>query len=234
MTSTVFLPGHVFTAPDGVRGFDTAETVTPKAAAAMRAHGYRFCVRYVRRDKPHASALSASEAKSVLGNGIGLMLVQYVESETSWNPTAPKGKTNGGIAASEAAELGMPWGVTLWCDLEGVALDTPARKVIDYCNGWHLAVASAGYVPGLYVGYHAGLNATQLYRSLRFSHYWSAYNLNADQAPAVRGVQMKQARRKQGDAVPAAGIDFQTDTIRADALGGRPTLLALEGWPELP
>ena len=50
----------------------------------------------------------------------------------------------------------------------------------------------------------------------------------------MRGVQMKQARRKQPDAVPAAGIDFQVDTIRADALGGRPTLLALEGWPELP
>lgn len=228
------LPGHVFTAPDGVRGFDTAETVTPKSAAAMRAHGYRFCVRYVRRDKPHASALSASEAKSLLGNGIGLMLVQYVESEASWNPTATKGTTNGRVAGAEAAKLGVPWGVTIWCDLEGVAPRTASSKVIDYCNNWHLAVASAGYVPGLYVGYHAGLNATQLYRALRFSHYWSAYNLNADQAPAVRGVQMKQAQRRQQDSVSSAGFDFQVDTVRADALGGRPTLLALEGWPELP
>jgi hypothetical protein len=230
----VSLFGHVFTAPDGVRGFDTAEIVAPKAAAAMRGHGYRFCVRYVRRDKPHASALSASEAKSLLGNGIGLMLVQYVESETSWNPTATKGTTNGRIAGAEAAKLGVPWGVTVWCDLEGVASRTASSKVIDYCNNWHLAVASAGYVPGLYVGYHAGLNATQLYRALRFSHYWSAYNLNTDQAPAVRGVQMRQAQRKQRDSVPSAGFDFQVDTIRADALGGRPTLLALEGWPELP
>jgi hypothetical protein len=230
----VSLSGHVFTAPDGVRGFDTAEIVAPKAAAAMRGHGYRFCVRYVRRDKPHASALSASEAKSLLGNGIGLMLVQYVESETAWNPTATKGTTNGRIAGAEAAKLGVPWGVTVWCDLEGVASRTASSKVIDYCNNWHLAVASAGYVPGLYVGYHAGLNATQLYRALRFSHYWSAYNLNTDQAPAVRGVQMRQAQRKQRDSVPSAGFDFQVDTIRADALGGRPTLLALEGWPELP
>jgi hypothetical protein len=230
----VSLPGHVFTAPDGVRGFDTAETVTPRAAAAMRAHGYRFCVRYDRRDKPHASALSASEAKSLLSNGIGLMLVQYVESETSWNPTSIKGTANGRTAGAEAAKLGVPWGVTLWCDLEGVARRTASSKVIDYCNNWHIAVARAGYVPGLYVGYHAGLNATQLYRALRFSHYWSAYNLNADQVPAVRGVQMRQAQRRQTDSVPAAGIDFQVDTVRADALGGRPTLLALEGWPELP
>jgi hypothetical protein len=230
----VSLPGHVFTAPDGVRGFDTAETVSPRVAAAMRAKGYRFCVRYVRRDKPHASSLSASEARSLLSNGIGLMLVQYVESETSWNPTATKGTVNGRTAGAEAAKLGVPWGVTLWCDLEGVARRTASSRVIDYCNNWHLAVARAGYLPGLYVGYHAGLNAAQLYRSLRFSHYWSAYNLNADQVPAVRGVQMRQAQLRQSDLVPGAGIDFQVDTIRADALGGRPTLLALEGWPELP
>jgi hypothetical protein len=30
------------------------------------------------------------------------------------------------------------------------------------------------------------------------------------------------------------GIDFQVDKVSADALGSRPTLLALEGWPELP
>jgi hypothetical protein len=228
------LPGHVFTAPDGVRGFDTAESVTPSAAAAFRRDGYKFCVRYVRRDKPHASALSAKEAKYLLAAGIGLMLVQYVESETAWIPGAAKGTTNGGIAGSEAAKLGVPWGVTVWCDLEGVEPGTPTQKVIDYCNHWHAAVSSAGYVPGLYVGYHAGLTPTQLYRSLRFTHYWGAYNLNSDRYPAVRGLQMRQSRRRPRDSVPNSGIDFQVDKISADALGGRPTLLALEGWPELP
>jgi hypothetical protein len=228
------LPGHVFTAPDGVRGFDTAETVSPSAATAFRQRGYRFCVRYVRRDKPHASALSAKEAKYILAAGIGLMLVQYVESESAWTPSAAKGTTNGGVAASEAAKLGVPWGVTVWCDLEGVAPGTPAQKVIDHCNRWHAAVSNAGYVPGLYVGYRAGLSPTQLYRSLRFTHYWGAYNLNTDKYPAVRGLQMRQSRRRQTDSVPNSGNDFQVDKISADALGGRPTLLALDGWPELP
>ena len=228
------LPGHIFTAADGVRGFDTAETVSAAAAKAFRRRGYRFCVRYVRRDKPHASALSANEAKSLLTAGIGLMLVQYVESETAWIPSAVKGTTNGTVAASEAEKLGVPWGVTVWCDLEGVKPGTPAQKVIDYCNRWHAAVSGTGYVPGVYVGYHAGLTPTQLYRSLRFTHYWGAYNLNTDQYPAVRGVQMKQLRPPRKDVVPNFGIDFQIDKISADALGGRPTLLALEGWPELP
>ena len=228
------LPGHIFTAPDGVRGFDTAETVTLNAAKAFRRAGYRFCVRYVRRDKPHASALSVREATSLLNVGIGLMLVQYVESDTAWNPSAIKGTTNGTVAASEAAKLGVPWGVTVWCDLEGVKPGTPAQKVIDYCNRWHAAVSSAGYVPGVYVGYRAGLSPTQLYRALRFTHYWGAYNLNTDRYPAVRGIQMKQLRATRSDFVSQSGIDYQVDRVRADALGGRPTLLALEGWPEFP
>lgn len=228
------LPGHVFTAPDGVRGFDTAETVTPGAAAAFRRRGYRFCVRYVRRDKPHASALSVSEARNLLGVGIGLMLVQYVESDTAWNPSAAKGTRNGAIAAGEAEKLGVPWGVTIWCDLEGVAPGTPAQRVIDYCNRWHAEVGEAGYIPGVYVGYRAGLSPTQLYRNLRFTHYWGAYNLNVDRYPAVRGPQMKQSEAGRANAVVGVRIGFQVDRVRTDALGGRPTLLAPEGWPEFP
>ena len=228
------LPGNVISIPDGVRGLDTASTVTARVAAAFRKKGFRFCVRYVRRDKPHASALSATEARALLNAGLGIMAVQYVESESSWNPTAAKGSRNGGIAAAEAEKLGLPWGVTVWCDLEGVARGTPAQRVIDYCNRWHSAVASAGYVPGIYVGWHAGLTRTQLYKSLRFTHYWGAYNLNADQYPAVRGLQMKQSVRKPADSPPGVSLAFQTDRVSADALGGRPTLLALDGWPELP
>jgi hypothetical protein len=228
------LPGHIYTAADGVRGFDTAETVSRVAAAAFWRRGYRYCVRYVRRDKPHASALSATEARYLLDQGLGLMLVQYVESETAWNPSAAKGTKNGGVAAAEAEKLGVPWGVTIWCDLEGVAPGTPSQKVIDYCNRWHSAVSGAGYVPGVYVGYRAGLSATQLYRALRFTHYWGAYNLNTDRYPAVRGLQMKQSQARPSDAVPGVGISFQVDRVRSDALGGRPTLLALDGWPELP
>lgn len=232
--STMALPGHIFSAPDGVRGIDTTERITPNTAAALHSHGYRFCVRYVRRDKPHASALNSPEARTILDSGLGLMLVQYVESESAWIPSAAKGSTNGNVAAAEAAKLGMPWGVTIWCDLEGVKVGTPRQRVIDYCNRWHTGVASAGYVPGLYVGYHPGLTSTQLYLKLRFSHYWGSFNLNSDQFPAVRGLQMKQSIRRSEDIVSGVQLDFQVDRVSADRLGGRPTLLALEGWPELP
>jgi hypothetical protein len=58
--------------------------------------------------------------------------------------------------------------------------------------------------------------------------------MNADQYPAVRGLQMKQSKRKHADFVASTDLDFQVDVCGADALGGRPTVLALEGWPELP
>jgi hypothetical protein len=228
------LPGHVVSAPDGVRGLDTTERITSTVAAALHDHGYRFVVRYVRRDQPHTSALNAAEANTLLRVGLGLMLVQYVESDSAWKPSAAKGTANGTVAASEAARLGIPNGVTIWCDLEGVAVGTPRQVVSDYCNRWYKAVTSAGYVPGLYVGYHAGLNATDLYKQLRFAHYWGAYNLNADQYPAVRGVQMQQAKRQAADGVSGVKLDFQVDRVSVDRLGGRPTLLALQGWPELP
>src|SRR2546423_10730596 len=228
------LPGHVFSAPDGVRGVDTAENISAVAALAFRERGYRFAVRYVRRDKPHASALKVAEAKALLNAGIGIMIVQYVESESAWTPSAAKGTKNGAVAASECELLGVPWGVTVWCDLEGVAPGTSSQRVIDYCNTWHAAVSRAGYVPGVYVGYRAGLTPTQLYRALRFTHYWGAYNLNVDRYPATRGLQMKQLRPGNADRVAGTAIDFQVDKISADKLGGRPTPLALEGWPELP
>jgi Domain of unknown function (DUF1906) len=226
------LQGHVFTAPTNTRGFDADATIKPNVAAAFLDHGYRFCIRYVRRQKVHAFDLSTNEAAGILDAGLGLMLVQHVESETAWTPTGEKGAANGAVAASEADRIGVPSGVTLWCDLEGVAVGTPAQDVIDYCNEWHSAAAGGGYVPGLYVGFHAGLNPTQLYRSLRFTHYWGAYNLNADEAPAVRGLQMKQAAAKPVDKPPGVKLAFQTDRIRADALGGCPTLLGPDGWLE--
>jgi hypothetical protein len=228
----MLLHGHVFTASDGLRGFDTDYVVSAGAAAAFREHGYKFCVRYVRRATANpARDLSAAEAQWILDAGLGLMVVQYFESEKGWTPTGEKGANNGKIAAAESAKHGLPPGVTVWCDLEAVAPGTDAEQVIDYCNQWHREVAAEGYVPGLYVGWGCGLNPTQLYKSLRFSHYWGAYNLNSDQVPAVRNLQMKQKVAKKADKVALHKHGIQTDTVRKDALGGLPTLVAPEGWP---
>jgi hypothetical protein len=118
----------------------------------------------------------------------------------------------------------------VWCDLEGVGSEGPhdgvdPRDVIQFLNNWHNQVGSAGYTPGLYVGYDPDLTADQLYRNLYFEHYWAAYNLNHDQVPAVRGVQMRQDLEQV-----LAGVRFDPDTIHADLLGGLPLMLADAEW----
>ncbi len=227
------LPGHVFTGVRGVRGFDANVRVTPQIAAAFSEHGYRFCVRYVRREAFHEQDLNAAEARVILDAGLAFMAVQHVKSEDSWTPTIASGEANGAVAAKEATAIGIPSGTTVWCDLEGVDTATPAADVAAYCNAWHERVAAAGFVPGLYVGWHSGLTPQQLYRSLRFTHYWAAYNLNSDEYPATRGVQMRQSAARPLDRVPGFSFEFQTDTILGDKLGGLPTLVGPESWLEL-
>jgi hypothetical protein len=58
-------------------------------------------------------------------------------------------------------------------------------------------------------------------------------NLNADQAPAVRGVQMKQSSANPVDKPPGVTVAFQTDRVKTDSLGGRPTVVADSSWLEL-
>ena len=55
---------------------------------------------------------------------------------------------------------------------------------------------------------------------------------HADQMPAVRGVQMRQKVARTVDDVPGVAFGFQVDVVKADALGGRPYVLAREGWLE--
>lgn len=223
---------HLVEAPDGIRGFDCNTALTADTARKFVAHGYRFAVRYIRRSQLHPYDLSAGEAIAILDAGLALMAVQHVESAESWVPGEEKGAIYGATAVGDAQRIGLPPGSMLWCDLEGVKVGTPTTDTIEYCNAWFHAVADAGYLPGLYIGWHAGLNGEQLYRDLAFEHYWAAYNLNADQMPIQRGVQMRQHAAKSGDRPSGITFEIDTDTVQADALGGRALVLAKAGWVE--
>jgi hypothetical protein len=219
------LPGTVEAAPPGVRGFDANMVVSEERARAFARAGYRFCIRYVGREVMADHDLTAKEARTILNAGMALMVVQHVKRE-GWHPTGPLGAEYGENAGRFTHAIGVPREVCLWCDLEGVAKGVPAQDVIAYCNSWYDEVLEAGYTPGLYVGFAPGLNRDQLYRRLRFQHYWRAYNLNADQVPAVRGVQLRQ---KVGSSGTVAGVSTQAyddDVTMTDSLGGNAVWLA--------
>lgn len=211
-------------APKGAKGFDCNAAVRASDAARFVNDGYRFAVRYVPRETAHANDITSDEMQALLNAGLGVMLVQHVESDTSWMPTDDKGRRYGATAAAIAKAVGYPKGATLWLDLEGVSLMATVDVVARYANLWFDAVNAAGYFPGIYVGWHAGLTADQLYRRLKFVRYWGAYNLNADQRPATRGVCMQQSPGRAPEGVP---FPVDVDTVTGDKLGGLPMLAAL-------
>jgi len=213
------LSGNVEDAPPGVKGFDVDTPLTPETARAFRAAGYGFCVRYVGRVAMKAGRdLTADEARIILDAGLALMIVQHVLNP-GWSPTAALGAQYGANAATFTRQIGVPEGVTVWCDLECVNSNASAADVVGFCNAWFDAVAGAGYEPGLYVGDEPGLTATQLFKNLKFRRYWGAYNVNADQEPATRGWQLKQ---HVGTGGTIAGINTHDDDVTiTDKLGGQ-------------
>ena len=72
------LNAYVYTAPNGLKGFDANSVVSRNDAEAFYAVGYRFAVRYVRRSQKHEYDLTAREARDILAAGLGLMVVQHV------------------------------------------------------------------------------------------------------------------------------------------------------------
>ncbi|HEV8448598.1 MAG TPA: glycoside hydrolase domain-containing protein [Gemmatimonadaceae bacterium] len=217
-------------APAGTLGFDTNTPLDAEGAVAFYEHGYRFAVRYVRRVLARANDLSVAEIQRLHDAGLAVSVVQHVESETSWVPSVDKGAEYGANAAAATGLLGIPQGVVVWCDLEGVARGTPAATTLAHCNAWFEAVAGQGYVPGIYVGWHCGLTPDQLYRGLKFAHFWGAYNLNSDEEPAIRGLQMKQHAALHKDVPAGLPYSIDVDTVRADNLGGLPIVYAPDGW----
>ena len=218
------LAGKVIECPAGAHGIDCNQHLSVYAAASFRMKGFRFAIRYVPRHQANAGDLSASEASGILGAGLGLMIVQHVQLP-GWSPTGTLGKEYGAFAAKSASDIGYKYGAMLWCDLEGVKVGTDHRDVIAFCNYWYDQVGTAGFTPGLYVGYDGGLTADELYTRLKFSHYWSAYNLNADQFPAKRGVQMKQFLQQRLD-----GVLYDPDVVQRDLLGGLPLMHVDNEW----
>lgn len=209
------------TLPDGALGFDTNSVVSAASAALFAGHGYSFACRYIRRSAVHEYDLTMREIAVLHACMIAVIPVQHVESELSWEPTATKGHLNGHVAVSELRRLQLPERTLVFCDLEGTTGGDP----IAYVRAWEDEVLSADFVPGVYVGWHCGISRTDLYKRLKSQHYWGAGNLNTDEAPAVRGLQLKQHWPRREDAIPHVTINFNTDTVTTDALGDRPTAL---------
>jgi Domain of unknown function (DUF1906) len=216
------LAGVVAAAASGLHGFDADTVITADFARQLKQAGYAFCARYLSLDSSQDPGdLSNDEATGILDAGLALIAVQHV-MESPWSPTSALGTTNGTNAAGNAGSIGLPKGMNLWCDLEGVAEEASAQDVIAYCESWFDAVNESGYVPGLYVGANCALDGDQLY-DLSFQHYWKSMS-DVPEIP-IRGYQLVQLAETtvqlRVDATPPVqSIGIDTDTTQTDMQGG--------------
>ncbi len=214
------LQGTIQSAPNGSVGFDTDTALTADTAAAFVAQGFQFAVRYLSRHPTESAGdLTTSEAQTILDSGLALMAVQHVAGE-GWTPTQPLGQQNGQYAVQNAQAVGLPTGMQIWLDLEGVNATDTAANVEQYCNAWFAAVSSAGYVPGLYVGANCGLTGQELYQNLTVQYYWQS----GSTVPAIptRGYCMLQTI---SSTFVVDGVAYDRDLVQTDDLGSTPLWL---------
>jgi hypothetical protein len=184
------LGGRVVAAPSGAHGFDSASVLSAQTARAMNQSGFQFCIRYLSRLSPQGRGdLSNTEAKGILDGGLALMAVQHV-SKPGWVPNATLGRQYGQGAVANAQSVGLPTGLNVWLDLEGINPSVSHDDVIQYCNTWFDEVAGAGYETGVYVGYRCILSPDELFWRLKTTHYWRS----GSQVPDIpqRGYQLVQ------------------------------------------
>jgi len=213
------LTGVVSSAALGAQGFDTDASLDASSAAALAEAGFRFAIRYLSRTTPQSAGdLSPSEAQVILDAGLALMAVQHV-SRPGWAPSSTLGQQYGTAAATNAGSIGLPIGLSLWLDLEGVAPYASAADVIAYVNAWAGAVRSVGYLPGLYVGANQPLSGDDLYWRLTVTRYWKS----ASKVPEIpyRGYCLAQALAPS----PIDGVSIDRDVAMADNFGALATWL---------
>ena len=209
----------------GTQGFDTDTRLVAASAGQLFGAGFQFAVRYLSRTtSQNPGDLGGTEAETILGAGLALMAVQHCPL-AGWAPTAALGGSYGQAAALNATTIGLPIGVSLWLDLEGVASYATAANTIAYVNAWAGEVADASFVPGLYVGANQPLTGDELYWRLKVSRYWRS----ASRVPDIpyRGYCLAQALMPSPVSNGANGdISIDRDVIMADAFGGVPIWLA--------
>ena len=218
------LAGDIGAAPVQALGFDCDTVLTKSQAAEFSGQEFDFVIRYLPRDSvitPTSSqgCLTAAEAEDILTGGLALMAVQHVASPP-WTPSAALGQTYGTYAVLNAEAVGLPAGINIWLDLEGVASGVEAQIIADYCSAWYDVVSTAGFVPGLYVGANCGLTADQL-AALPFRYFWQS----GSTTPTPTGVGYCMSQSISSSYV-LDGVSYDLDTVFADQSQKTPLWLA--------
>ena len=193
---------------------DTSAKLTADVLSAIVDAGYAGVVRYVRLPGVADTwDIDADELTTIVGAGLGLMLVQHVRYP-GWNPASYSGKDDAAAALERAQAAGYAAGSHIFLDLEGIKAKA-TDATIRFANDWADAVVDAGYKAGCYVGYAVPLTAMQLYELHRVDSYWSDAGRRA---VAKRGFAVRQHAE-----IMIQGVPFDPDDIAPDEKGETPS-----------
>jgi hypothetical protein len=141
----------------GARGVDShpfSVGGTAVQARALKATGIDFFIGYL-------GLIDKIRLRHVIDAGLAFM------------PVTLAARYDGGQAVAQCNALGLPKGIVVWLDLEGLdAWNTPAPKLMTKIEAWAAKVVAAGYIAGLYVGAPQPLNGKQLYALKGITRYW--------------------------------------------------------------
>jgi hypothetical protein len=213
--------------PSGSKGFDCNTPLTSTTAADFRKAGFAFALRYVPRNYVTDPAspsgnITRAEAEIILKAGLALMIVQHVAA-SPWDPTGELGMTYGQFAASNCQAIGLPRGVNVFLDLEGVRAGTDPQNVLDYAGTWGDVVGDAGYIPGIYIGASCGINAQQIVSLTNFKQFWRSGSSSSPQIGAP-GYCMQQTI---SSSLVLGGVAYDSNVITTDQNGGTPYWLRI-------
>jgi hypothetical protein len=180
----------------GARGTDSVTLLGPTSAAALKGLGFDFAIQYL-------GTVNAGVVQAILDAGLAFMPVTYAD------------RFNGQQAAEQCAALGLPAGVTVWLDLEGIGPGLTPEAVIAQVNAWAKAISDGGYMPGLYVGAGDKLTSQELY-ALSVVRYWKGQSRLLDRNGALSEPSCGWCMTQLYPHVGRGGVDVDIDVIGSD------------------
>jgi hypothetical protein len=147
--------------PVGARGIDSepwSHNADAPHAHALYASGVELVFLYL-------GAVTAASIANVLAAGLGFVPVTYASAIDA--PGA------GATTVAQLHALGIPHGCCVFLDIEGAGTLADPAGLIMRVNAWCDVVASAGYVPGVYIGSPQPLTTEEL-TGLHAVRYWRA------------------------------------------------------------
>jgi hypothetical protein len=184
----------------GARGVDSYPFSiggSAQQAIDLKKSGIDFFVGYL-------GCMNVERMKYILDAGLAFM------------PVTLAAAYNGKAAVQQCKGLSLPVGTTVWLDVEGkTAWETPAPELMTKINTWANDVASAGYVPGIYVGAPQPLSSKELY-SLRVVRYWKGIGRTVDKTGSLAEPSCGWCMTQMYPSVHWAGVFVDVNIIGQD------------------